>query len=130
MYFFLIILFVSLAEIAVFIEVGKYIGTLNTIIVILLTALAGAVAVKIEGLRVWHNVSKEIKAFRLPTNSVIDAALVLVSGVLLITPGFLTDMLGLLLLLPLTRIFVRKILQKHFSKKIKRNFHIIDGKKH
>lgn len=80
MLYFLIILFiiVPIIEIALLIEVGRYIGTFYTIFLIITTGIAGAFLVKLEGLRVWHNLQNDMRQFKMPTNRIIDGVFILI----------------------------------------------------
>lgn len=97
-------------EVSLFIVVGGWIGGWNTFLIILLSGFIGAYLAKREGLKVLLTVRSEMNQGRIPGVAVIDGLCVLVGGVFLITPGFFTDILGLLLVLPFTRIFFRGLL--------------------
>lgn len=107
-------------EITGFIVVGGWIGSWNTFLLILLSGFVGAYLAKREGIRVIRTVQQQMQQGQIPGRAVIDGLCVLVGGIFLITPGFFTDVLGLLLVLPFTRIFfrglililIRKVLQK------------------
>ena len=105
---------VPLLELAVLIKVGGYIGAWQTIAIVLLAGAFGAWLVKHEGLRALRAIQAELASGRLPTDSMIDALLVLVAGVLLITPGLITDACGFLLILPPVRALVRRIVKARF----------------
>lgn len=116
----LVLLFVvaPLVELAVFIQVSQWIGLLNTIAFLLLVSLGGVLIVRHQGLGVARRVRDQVRAGRLPAADLVDGLLILIAGVLLILPGFVSDFLGLLLLLPPTRAFVRGRLQKRYSVRI------------
>jgi UPF0716 protein FxsA len=97
-------------EITGFIIVGDWIGGWNTFLIILLSGFIGAYLAKREGLKVLMTVQSEINQGRLPGVAVIDGLCVLIGGIFLITPGLFTDLLGLLLVLPFTRIFFRGLI--------------------
>ena len=115
----IIFILVPIMEIAVLLEVGQRIGTVYTILLVVVTGVVGAYLAKMEGLRVWYELQKDLQQFKIPTNRIIDGVLILIGGVLLLTPGLITDVLGLLLVLPFTRVFARKILKKKFTQKAK-----------
>lgn len=101
---------VPLAEIWVIARIGHLIGLPLTLAILLLVSGLGAVLVKREGLRAWRALRAATAAGRLPGRELADAALVLAGGLLLLTPGFLTDAVGLLLVLPVTRPLTRRLL--------------------
>lgn len=94
---------IPLVELFVIIQVGQVIGPLPTIALLLFMSIAGAWLVKREGLRAWRRFRTALDEPRIPATEVVDGALVLLAGALMLTPGFLTDIVGLLLVLPPTR---------------------------
>jgi UPF0716 protein FxsA len=102
-------LIVPVLELYLIFTVSHYIGLLDTIAILLTLSILGAVLVKREGLRAWDRLRSTISAGRLPGREIADAALVLIGGALLLTPGFFTDVVGLLLLLPITRPVARRV---------------------
>lgn len=101
---------VPLAELYVISRVGRELGLPLTLAVLLLVSVAGAWLVKREGRRTWQALRLAMGSRQLPTRELSDAALVLIGGVLLLTPGFLTDVVGLALVLPPTRAVARRVL--------------------
>ena len=101
----LFILFVvmPIAEIAVLINVGEIIGGWNTVLLVILSAMLGAFLVKREGVVTLTQAQLKIQKGELPAKELGSGLLLLVAGVLLVTPGFITDIFGLLLTLPFTR---------------------------
>jgi len=91
---------VPIAEIALFIQVGEQIGVGWTLAAILATAIAGTWLVRQQGLAVLHRVQNEMNQNRMPVGEVLSGVCILVAGALLLTPGFLTDSLGFVLLIP------------------------------
>lgn len=108
----LIVLFlvVPVVEIYVIVQVGQEIGALPTVALLIVESLIGAWLVRREGRRAWDALRTAIGTGRLPGGELADAALVLVGGTLLLTPGFVSDLVGFLLILPLTRPLARKAL--------------------
>jgi UPF0716 protein FxsA len=98
-----------LAELAAIIFVAKAIGVLATLLLLLVFSLAGAWLAKREGLAAWRRFQFATAEGRVPTREVADGAMVLLAGALLLVPGFLTDVLGLLLLVPATRALARRL---------------------
>lgn len=98
----LLLLFIAVPaiEIALFIEVGGWIGTWPTVALVLLTALIGAGLVRAQGLAVLARLQREMRSGLVPAAALAEGAMLLVAGLLLLTPGFFTDTVGFLLLLP------------------------------
>ena len=106
----LLFLIVPIVEIYVIVQVGQEIGALPTIALLLIESAIGAWLVKREGRRAWAALKGAVGTGRLPSSELADAALVLVGGTLLLTPGFVTDVFGFFLILPLTRPLARRVL--------------------
>jgi UPF0716 protein FxsA len=115
---FLVFLVVPIVEIYVLIQVGSAIGALNTIGLLLLVSLLGALIVKHQGGGTWRRIRDELAMGRLPGASLVDAALIFAAGVLLLVPGFVTDALGLLLLIPPVRHLVRALMARRFDVRV------------
>src|SRR3954470_7683098 len=109
---FLLFIVVPLAELYVIIQVGQLIGVLPTIALLLLDSILGTILMRSQGRLAWRRFTATTQAGRPPAREVIDGALVLLGGAFLLTPGFLTDILGFALLLPPTRALVRRILAR------------------
>jgi len=111
-WFFLAVAFllVPLLEIYLIIEVGQAIGAPWTIALLVVDSAIGAWIVKREGLRAWEALRTAISSGRLPRHELADAALILVGGALLLTPGFATDAVGFFCVLPPTRPLARRLL--------------------
>jgi UPF0716 protein FxsA len=108
----LALIVVPIVEIAVIIEVGSLIGVLPTIVLLLAESLLGAWILKREGVRAWRSLRATTAAGRMPDRELLDGALVLVGGTLLLTPGFVTDLAGFILVLPFTRPWARLALMR------------------
>ena len=110
----LILLFivVPIAELYVIIQVGQAIGVVPTLILLLADALLGSWLLKHEGRSAWRRFNEALAARRFPGREVADGALIIVGGTLLLTPGFITDIFGLFLLLPPTRAISRRLLKR------------------
>ena len=106
---FLFILIPAL-ELALVIEVGQHIGTLNTLLLIAVTGVVGASLARRQGLEVLRRMQAEFDQGRIPSGSIVDGVIILLSGALLITPGLLTDTVGFLCLVPTTRAMIRSLL--------------------
>jgi UPF0716 protein FxsA len=109
---FLAFLVVPLVELYVLIQVGQAIGALPTVAILLADSLLGAALMRSQGRAAWRRFLAVSRSGRVPAREVVDGALVIFGGALLLTPGFVTDILGILLLLPPTRALVRRYLVK------------------
>ena len=107
-------------EMAVLIELGKRIGTLQTIGIIVLTGIIGAYLAKSQGLRILRNMKESVHNGEMPHNHLIEGVLILIGGALLITPGILTDTAGFVLVIPWTRKLIRERLKRYFKGRIDR----------
>jgi UPF0716 protein FxsA len=100
---------VPIAEIWLIIQIGQTVGAWQTVVALVAISILGAWLVRREGRRTWAALTDAIRVGQLPARQLSDAALVLVGGTLLLTPGFLTDVLGLFFLLPPTRPLARRL---------------------
>lgn len=107
---FAIFIVVPVVEIAVIIEVGRLIGPLPTVGLLLTSAVVGTVLLRREGRRAWRALRRALAHGRIPTREVADGALVIFGAALMVAPGFLTDLTGMLCLLPPTRAVLRRVL--------------------
>jgi UPF0716 protein FxsA len=105
-----IFIVVPLAELYVIFKVGEAIGYPLTILILAADSIIGSLLLKSQGRAVWRRFNDAMAAGRLPHREVLDGVMVIFGGAFLITPGFLTDVLGLLLLLPPTRALARRLL--------------------
>ena len=107
----LIALFIllPLAELYVIFVVGDAIGWWQTILILAADSIIGSLLLKSQGRAVWRRFSEQMAAGKLPHKEVLDGVLVIFGGAFLITPGFLTDVVGILLLLPPTRVVMRRL---------------------
>jgi UPF0716 protein FxsA len=111
----LIFIVVPIAELFVIIQVGEQIGVLWTIAILIADSILGSLLMRSQGRAAWRRFNVALEAGRPPAREVLDGVLVIFGGALLLTPGFLTDILGLLLLLPPTRAVLRRILVRRFA---------------
>ena len=116
----LVFVVLPIAEISVAIQVAHHIGGLDTVGLLLLFSFAGVWLARLEGFTVVRRIQEQLENRTVPTNELIDGALVFVGGVLLVVPGFVTDALGLLLLFPLTRHLARRALKRRFGMRVRR----------
>lgn len=115
---FLALLVVPVVEIAVIIGVGKVVGGWPTVALLLAESALGAWIVRREGSRSWAALREALASGRMPSRELTDAALVLVGGTLLLTPGFVTDLAGFLLILPATRPLTRQWLEAVVARRL------------
>jgi UPF0716 protein FxsA len=113
----LVILFivVPLVELYVIIQVGQWIGALPTIALLLLDSILGAALLRHQGRAAWRRFNHALAERRVPHREVFDGVMVIFGGALLLTPGFVTDVFGLIFLLPPTRAVVRRVLVRRFA---------------
>lgn len=102
----LVLLAVPLIEIAVFVLVGSQIGVLATIGLVIATAVAGSILLRIQGFGVLSRIRAKMESGGNPGRDLVDALMVMLAGILLLTPGFVTDSIGILLFLPPVRTLV------------------------
>lgn len=101
---------VPLLEIWTVLQVGKLIGAWWTLLLLVVDSVVGAWLVKREGLRAWRSLQETLAGGRMPAGAMIDGALILIGGTLMLTPGFVTDAMGAFLIVPLTRPLARRLL--------------------
>jgi UPF0716 protein FxsA len=120
--FLLIVLLVAVPifEVWLLIKVGQQLGLLPTILILIAEAIIGALLMRHEGSRAWKALNDAFSNGKVPTGELADAALILVGGVLLMLPGFLTDVIGFLFLLRWTRPVARKIIAFFVARRINR----------
>ena len=107
-----VFIIVPLLELAVILQIGQEIGALWTIALLVADSILGALLMRAQGRAAWRRFTQAMRSGRPPATEVIDGALIVAGGALLLTPGFLTDALGLALLLPPTRALVRRVLAR------------------
>jgi UPF0716 protein FxsA len=111
----LLFILVPIAELAILIQVGQLIGIWWTIALLIADAVLGSMLARSQGRAVWRRFNEALQSGRPPARETLDGALVLFGGALLLTPGFLSDILGAALLLPPTRAVVRRVLLRRFA---------------
>ncbi len=118
---FLAFTIIPFLEIYLLIEIGSYLGALNTVIIVVLTGFLGALLARFQGLQTMVKVRETLNRGEMPAEELLDALLIFVAGVVLLTPGFLTDIAGLLLLIPQTRLTFKRWFRKKIDEWIQRN---------
>jgi UPF0716 protein FxsA len=116
----LLILFIviPILELALLIKLGTIIGTLNTIALVILTAILGAYMVRVEGINVMYRFQENLARGTLPAEELFDGAMILVAGAFLLTPGIITDIVGFLFVFPSSRRILKKAIRNYIEKKI------------
>jgi UPF0716 protein FxsA len=116
----LVILFivVPIAELAVIVQVGQLIGVWWTIALLVVDSILGSLLMRSQGRSAWRRFVTAVEGARVPAREVADGVLVIFGGALLLTPGFLTDILGLALLLPPTRAVIRRLFLREAMRRI------------
>ncbi|MBW2065083.1 MAG: FxsA family protein [Deltaproteobacteria bacterium] len=108
-------------EIYLLIEAGRYLGALNTVALVFITGLLGAYLARLQGLSTMNKVRQALERGEIPANELLDALLILLAGIVLITPGLLTDFIGILLLIPQSRSRFKHWLRGKFADWIDRH---------
>jgi len=122
----IIILFVPLIEIYLFIQIGGLIGAFNTILIILLTAVIGIYFVRLQGLNTLKSGVSQLYRNQIPIYEMMSGAALAVAALLLIIPGFATDIIGFFLIMPITRNIIFRYLGRKYTK-VKVKDDLIDG---
>ena len=122
---FLAFTLIPIIELYLLIEVGTIIGALNTVILVIVTGFAGAWLARLQGMHTMIRVRSSLQQGIMPAEELMDALLIFVAGIVLLTPGFVTDAAGLLLLIPETRNHFKRFLRYKFDRWIQnQNIHI------
>ena len=126
--FFLLIIGLPIIEIFLMIKIGSKVGALNTIVLIFFTAVIGIYFAKLQGIQTLKSGMTNLYQNKLPVYEILSGASIAIAALLLITPGFLTDFLGFLLLIPITRKILLNIALKNKKKvNYKHDNNTIDG---
>ncbi|GAB6888116.1 hypothetical protein JCM13304A_16140 [Desulfothermus okinawensis JCM 13304] len=122
----LIFFLVPIIELYFLIKIGSIIGPFNTIMLVILTAVFGAYLAKREGLKTLYKIRENMYQGVMPTEELVDAFLIFIAGVLLLTPGLITDILGLCMLFPASRDIFKEYLKKWMKNRIHKTDFYID----
>ena len=117
---FLLFTILPVLELVVLIKVGTAMGALNTVILVIFISALGAFLARLQGFLVLKEIQKNLNQGIMPSSQLIDGFMILAGGILLLTPGFITDILGLLLLIPWTRAVIKFLLKKKFKSMLER----------
>lgn len=125
---FLLFLTVPLVEIYFLIQVGQEIGALSTVLLCILTAALGAVLLRIQGMLTLLRAREQLGRGEIPADKLLEGLILLISGVLLLTPGFVTDVIGFLCLVPSLRsLLAMKMLHRAFQEDLRKRNIIVEG---
>jgi UPF0716 protein FxsA len=113
-----VIIGMSLLDGATLVLIGNHLGLLGTFALVLFSGFVGSWLAKSQGLKVWRGIQRDFAQGRVPTEGLMDGAIVLVAGGLLIAPGFLTDIIGLLLLLPPVRVPIKRLVRRRLEQQL------------
>lgn len=119
---FVLLLTVPVAELWIIVQVADRIGGVPTLLLLLLVSIAGAWLLKQQGTATWRRMRETLRSGRMPTKEVTDGALILFGGALLLTPGFLTDIVGLALLIPPARIPIKAAIAAFVARRAAKRF--------
>ena len=121
----LVLLFIAvpIAELYVIIKVGSLIGILPTLAILIADALLGSMLLRQQGRAAWRRFNAALEERRFPAKEAADGVMIAVGGTLLLTPGFITDVFGLLLLLPPSRALIRNVMWRF----LRRRFRVVEG---
>jgi len=112
---FLAFTIIPFIEIYLLIKIGSYLGAFNTVVIVILTAFLGALLARYQGFQTMLRVRESLERGEMPAEELLDALLILLAGIVLLTPGFLTDLAGLVILIPTTRLTFKRWLRKKFD---------------
>ena len=113
--FFIAFTIIPIIEIYLLIEIGSFFGVLTAITFVILTGFLGAFMARIQGLQTLFRIQESLREGRMPSGELLDGLLIVIAGVVLLTPGFLTDSAGFLLLIPTTRNSIISWLQRQIE---------------
>ena len=112
---FLAFTIIPIIEIYLLIEIGSMFGALTAVTLVILTGFLGAFLARMQGLQTLHRIKESLREGRMPSGELLDALLIVIAGLVLLTPGFLTDSAGFLLLIPATRNFIKYWLRRQIE---------------
>ena len=112
---FLAFTIIPIIEIYLLIEIGSIFGALTAVILVILTGFLGAFLARMQGLQTLYRIQNSLREGRMPSGELLDALLIVIAGLVLLTPGFLTDSVGFLLLIPATRNSIKYWLRRQIE---------------
>lgn len=114
----IIFIFLPLAELFVLLKVGDQIGALSTILLIISTGVAGAWLARSQGFILFQRIQREMNEGRMPAEELLDGMMIFMGGMVLLTPGFITDLMGFTFLVPQTRNWIKRHLRKWLENRV------------
>ena len=125
---FLLIISIPLIEIYLFIKIGSYIGAFNTVTLIIITAIIGIIYARYEGFNTLKSAMSQLIKNKIPLYEIVSGAVLAIAALLLILPGFATDIIGFLLIFPLTRrLFFKKVTKNYSNQNNNKKQDFING---
>ena len=118
---FLAFTIIPFVELYLLIKIGGYLGAFTTILVVVLTGFWGAYLAKLQGIKTMTRIKRIVNQGGLPAKEMIDAMLIFIAGAVLLTPGFLTDIAGIIILIPTTRLYIKRWLRYKLEKWVRQN---------
>ena len=120
MFFYLLLLFTLLpmTELVLLIKIGSHIGLLNAILIVIATGISGASLARWQGLTVIKEVQSQLSVGIMPKEEILDGIIILAGGLLLLTPGLITDFIGLVAIIPITRKWIKYLVKKKLAQMI------------
>lgn len=109
---------IPLIELIILIKVGSYIGLWPTILIVVLTGIVGASLARYQGFVIINKIRSDVSSGRVPARELIDGLLILIGGIVLLTPGFITDICGFFLLIPFTRNLIKGFVRSQFERMV------------
>ena len=118
MFFYLLLLFTLLpiTELVLLIKVGRHIGLLNAVLIVIVTGILGASLARWQGLTVIREVQSQLSLGIMPKEEILDGITILAGGLLLLTPGLITDFVGLIAIIPITRKWIKYLVKKKLAR--------------
>ena len=118
---FLAFTIIPIIEIYLLIEIGSMFGALTAVALVILTGFLGAFLARMQGLQTLYRIQESLREGRMPSGELLDALLIGIAGLVLLTPGFLTDSAGFLLLIPATRNAIKNWLRRQIERRYMSN---------
>ena len=118
---FLAFTLIPFCEIYLLIKIGNYLGAFNTILIVIITGFLGAYLARLQGIKTMMRVRESLNRGELPAEEMLDALLIFIAGIVLLTPGFITDVAGISILIPNTRAWLKRWLRRKFDQWISEN---------